>query len=55
MIFKYFSMAEKDHHLNIKNDQKDTIGNDRLTEIANNENVTVGNDRLADISNNCSP
>ncbi|MBU2968400.1 type VI secretion system tip protein VgrG [Pseudoalteromonas sp. C2R02] len=47
-----FFQAEKDHHLNIKNDQKDTIGNDRLTEVINNDTVTVSNDRLADISNN---
>ncbi|WP_028865916.1 type VI secretion system tip protein TssI/VgrG [Psychromonas aquimarina] len=47
-----FFQAEKDHELNVKNDQKDTIGNDRLTEIANNDTIKAGNDRLADIGNN---
>ncbi|MFK3976111.1 type VI secretion system tip protein TssI/VgrG [Shewanella vesiculosa] len=47
-----FFQAEKDHHLNVKHDQKDTIGNDRFTEVVNNDNVNIGNDRLEDIGNN---
>ncbi|WP_159819885.1 type VI secretion system Vgr family protein [Colwellia sp. 20A7] len=37
-----FFQAEKDHELKVKNDQKDTIDNDRLTEIANNDTLNVG-------------
>lgn len=47
-----FMQAEKDHHFNIKNDQHDTIGNDRLTDIVNNETLNIGNDRLIDVGNN---
>ncbi|WP_076418010.1 type VI secretion system tip protein VgrG [Colwellia sp. UCD-KL20] len=47
-----FFQAEKDHKLNVKNDQKDTIGNDRLTEIVNDNTLKIGNDRLTDIKNN---
>lgn len=47
-----FFQAEKDHELNVKNDQKDTIGNDRLTDIINDNTLNIGNDRLTDIKNN---
>ena len=47
-----FFQAEKDHHLNVKNDHKDTIGNDRLSDIINNDTLKVGNDRLSDIGAN---
>ena len=47
-----FFQAEKDHELKVKNDQKDNIGNNRLTEIINNNTLNVGKDRLTDIGNN---
>ncbi|UJF20494.1 type VI secretion system Vgr family protein [Shewanella sp. OMA3-2] len=47
-----FFQAEKDHQLNVKNDQKDKVGNDRFTDITNNDNGKVGNDRKVEISNN---
>ncbi|UCX04446.1 type VI secretion system tip protein TssI/VgrG [Shewanella glacialimarina] len=47
-----FFQAEKDHQLNVKNDQKDKVGNDRFTEVINNDNGKVGNDRKIEISNN---
>lgn len=47
-----FLQAEKDHELNIKNDQKDTVGNDRLTNVVNNDTASIGNDRANDIGNN---
>ncbi|GLQ31860.1 type VI secretion system Vgr family protein [Litoribrevibacter albus] len=37
--------AEKDHHLKVKNDQVDWIGNDRKTTIDSNETVTIAKDR----------
>ncbi|MFC3151762.1 type VI secretion system Vgr family protein [Litoribrevibacter euphylliae] len=37
--------AEKDHHLNVENDQVDWVGNDRATTIDNNETVTIAKDR----------
>ncbi len=41
--------AEKDHHLNVENDQTDWIGNDRTTTIDNNENLTIAKDRTTKI------
>ncbi|PMG49476.1 type VI secretion system tip protein TssI/VgrG [Shewanella sp. 10N.286.52.B9] len=46
-----FFQAEKDHHLNVKNDQKDKVGNDRFTEVVNNDNEKVGNDSKLEIGN----
>ena len=37
-----FFQAEKDHELKVKNDQNDTIMNDRLSDIGNNDTVKVG-------------
>ncbi|WDE03281.1 type VI secretion system tip protein VgrG [Thalassomonas viridans] len=46
-----FFQAEKDHELKVKNDQKDNIGNNRLTEIVNNNTLKVGKDRFTEIGN----
>ncbi|OBT11151.1 type IV secretion protein Rhs [Shewanella sp. UCD-FRSSP16_17] len=47
-----FLQAEKDHQLNVKNDQKDTIGNDRFLDIVNNDSGKIGNDRTTEVVNN---
>ncbi|WP_028773306.1 type VI secretion system Vgr family protein [Shewanella waksmanii] len=47
-----FIQAEKDHHLNVKRDQQDTVGNDRATDIGNDDRLTIGNDNFSDIANN---
>ena len=47
-----YLQAEKDHHLHVKNDQKDTILNDRLSDITNNDTIKVGKDRSTDIGKN---
>ncbi|GAA3918610.1 type VI secretion system tip protein VgrG [Litoribacillus peritrichatus] len=41
--------AEKDHHLNVENDQIDWVGNDRTTTIDNNDTVTIAKDRNSKI------
>ncbi|WP_394203309.1 type VI secretion system Vgr family protein [Shewanella waksmanii] len=47
-----FLQAEKDHQLNVKNDQFDTIGRDRIGEVGNDDRLTIGNDAAIDVANN---
>ncbi|WDE01191.1 type VI secretion system tip protein TssI/VgrG [Thalassomonas actiniarum] len=44
-----FFQAEKDHELKVKNDQKDSIGNNRITEVVSDNNLKVGKNRLSEI------
>lgn len=43
--------AEKDHTLQVVNDQTDTVGNDRTTTITNNDMLTVSNDQTETVTN----
>lgn len=47
-----YVQAEKDNELYVKNDQRDKVDNDRLSEIGNNDTLKVAVDRLADIGEN---
>lgn len=47
-----YVQAEKDSELYVKNDQRDKVDNDRLSEIGNNDTLKVAVDRLADIGEN---
>ena len=44
-----FFQAEKDHQLNVKNDQTDTVGNNRVTQINNDDTATIVNNQTIDV------
>jgi type VI secretion system secreted protein VgrG len=44
-----FFQAEKDHQLNVKNDQSDTVANNRTTSIGNDDTSTIANNQTVDV------